>query len=249
MFTNKRIPYCVKFNPDADKQNQFLAGCSDKKIVQVRRRRGTTSRRHVCLRLTSRPHACAATGQWDVNTGEIVQEYDQHLAAVNSITFVDDNRRFISTSDDKTVRVWDWGFPVVIKYIADPTMHSMPSVAVSPNSTLQPLRARHCARDWQADTWVWRACNTKQKQKNGGSASRWTTRSWSTAPATASGSTRASSSRATWSPASPASPASPPTDGAYRLEEQGREGEERGEERGREGEERGCRSRVHCTCA
>ena len=147
MFTNKRIPYCVKFNPDADKQNQFLAGCSDKKIVQVRRRRGTTSRRHVCLRLTSRPHACAATGQWDVNTGEIVQEYDQHLAAVNSITFVDDNRRFISTSDDKTVRVWDWGFPVVIKYIADPTMHSMPSVAVSPNSTLQPLRARHCARD------------------------------------------------------------------------------------------------------
>ena len=63
-----------------------------------------------------------------------MQEYDQHLGAVNSITFVDDNRRFISTSDDKTVRVWDYGFPVVIKYIADPTMHSIPSVAVSPNS-------------------------------------------------------------------------------------------------------------------
>jgi hypothetical protein len=35
-FSNKRIPYCVKFNPDADKQHQFLAGCSDKKIIQVR---------------------------------------------------------------------------------------------------------------------------------------------------------------------------------------------------------------------
>ena len=57
------------------------------------------------------------------------------MAAVNSITFVDENRRFISTSDDKTIRVWDWGFPVVIKYIADPTMHSVPAVAVSPNST------------------------------------------------------------------------------------------------------------------
>lgn len=34
-FSNKRIPYCVKFNPDADKQHQFLAGCSDKKIIQV----------------------------------------------------------------------------------------------------------------------------------------------------------------------------------------------------------------------
>ena len=36
VFTNNRIPYCVKFNPDPDKQNFFLAGCSDKKIIQVR---------------------------------------------------------------------------------------------------------------------------------------------------------------------------------------------------------------------
>lgn len=35
-FTNKKIPYCVKFNPDDDKQNIFVAGCSDKKIIQVR---------------------------------------------------------------------------------------------------------------------------------------------------------------------------------------------------------------------
>ena len=30
--------------------------------------------------------------QWDMNTGEIVQQYDQHQAAVNTVTFVDDNR-------------------------------------------------------------------------------------------------------------------------------------------------------------
>ncbi|ORX91457.1 WD40 repeat-like protein [Basidiobolus meristosporus CBS 931.73] len=103
-FTTKKIPYCVKFNPDEDKQHIFLAGCSDKKIVQ-----------------------------FDINTGEITQEYDQHLGAVNSITFVDENRRFVTTSDDKTLRAWEFDIPVVIKYIAEPYMHSMPSVSLHPN--------------------------------------------------------------------------------------------------------------------
>jgi len=53
-------------------------------------------------------------------------------------------------------------------------------------------------------------------QRNGSSASRWTTRSWSTAPATASGNTRASCSRATSSPAMHASPIFRPTAGKFR---------------------------------
>ncbi|SPO41651.1 related to CDC40 - Pre-mRNA splicing factor important for catalytic step II [Pseudozyma flocculosa] len=35
-FSNGKVPYCVKFHPDDDKQNTFLAGMSDKKIIQVR---------------------------------------------------------------------------------------------------------------------------------------------------------------------------------------------------------------------
>uniref|UniRef100_A0A671X1R8 Pre-mRNA-processing factor 17 n=1 Tax=Sparus aurata TaxID=8175 RepID=A0A671X1R8_SPAAU len=103
-FTNRKVPYCVKFNPDEDKQNLFVAGMSDKKIVQ-----------------------------WDIRTGEVVQEYDRHLGAVNTITFVDENRRFVSTSDDKSLRVWEWDIPVDFKYIAEPSMHSMPAVTLSPN--------------------------------------------------------------------------------------------------------------------
>uniref|UniRef100_A0A8C5QCW3 Pre-mRNA-processing factor 17 n=1 Tax=Leptobrachium leishanense TaxID=445787 RepID=A0A8C5QCW3_9ANUR len=103
-FTNRKVPYCVKFNPDEDKQNLFVAGMSDKKIVQ-----------------------------WDNRSGEIVQEYDRHLGAVNTITFVDENRRFVSTSDDKSLRVWEWDIPVDFKYIAEPSMHSMPAVTLSPN--------------------------------------------------------------------------------------------------------------------
>nr|CAG8499763.1 5449_t:CDS:10 [Entrophospora candida]CAG8502024.1 15129_t:CDS:10 [Entrophospora candida] len=103
-YTTGKIPYVVKFNPDEDKQNIFLAGCSDKKVVQ-----------------------------FDANTGEVTQEYDQHLGAVNTITFVDDNRRFVTTSDDKTLRAWEFDIPVVIKYIAEPHMHSMPAVTLHPN--------------------------------------------------------------------------------------------------------------------
>lgn len=103
-FGNGKIPFCIKFNPDEDKQDIFLAGMSDKKICQ-----------------------------FDARSGEIVQEYDQHLGPVNSITFVDQNRRFVTTSDDKSVRAWDWDIPVVIKYIAEPHMNSMPSVGVHPS--------------------------------------------------------------------------------------------------------------------
>jgi len=103
-FPTNKIPYCVKFNPDEDKQHLFVAGTSDKKIIT-----------------------------WDLNSGEIVQEYDRHLGAVNSITFVDNNTKFVSTSDDKSLRVWEWDIPVDFKYIADPTMHSMPSATLSAN--------------------------------------------------------------------------------------------------------------------
>ncbi|XP_073280489.1 uncharacterized protein [Primulina huaijiensis] len=103
-FSTGKIPYVVRLNPDDDKQNILLAGMSDKKIVQ-----------------------------WDMNSGQITQEYDQHLGAVNTITFVDDNRRFVTSSDDKSLRVWEFGIPVVIKYISEPHMHSMPAISLHPN--------------------------------------------------------------------------------------------------------------------
>lgn len=102
---NRAIPYCVRFHMDDDKQNEFLAGCSDKKVIQL-----------------------------DVRNGDkIIQSYDQHMGAVNSIAFVDDYRRFVSSADDKVLRVWEYGIPVVIKYVSDPSMHSMPVLSVHPN--------------------------------------------------------------------------------------------------------------------
>lgn len=34
-FTARKIPFCVKFNPNPDKQHLFVAGTSDKKIICV----------------------------------------------------------------------------------------------------------------------------------------------------------------------------------------------------------------------
>ncbi|CAF0857313.1 unnamed protein product [Adineta steineri] len=103
-FSVRKIPYCVSFNPSESKQHLFICGMSDKKIL--------------CF---------------DIRSGHVVQEYDRHLGAINTVTFVDRNRRIVSTSDDKSIRVWEWNIPVDFKYIAEPTMHSMPAVAQSKN--------------------------------------------------------------------------------------------------------------------
>jgi len=102
--TTKKVPFCVKINPDEDKQNEFLVGQSNKKIVQ-----------------------------WDLRSNEVTQNYDEHLGPVNAVAFIDQNRRFVSTSDDKKIFIWEYGIPVVIKHISEPDMHSMPAVSVHPS--------------------------------------------------------------------------------------------------------------------
>lgn len=95
--------YCATQHPEPEKSSTVLAGASDKRIYQ-----------------------------FDFNSGDLVQEYHYHLGPVNTITFIEENRLFVSSSDDKTLRLWELGVPVQVKVIADPAMHSMPAVAKHP---------------------------------------------------------------------------------------------------------------------
>lgn len=73
--------------------------------------------------------------QFDTRTGDNLQEYDYHLDAVNSITFVDEGRKFVTSSDDKTIRVWEFGVPVQIQVIKDTEMHAASTASLSPDGT------------------------------------------------------------------------------------------------------------------
>ena len=123
-FTNNKMAFCVKFNPNDDRQHLIVAGTSSNKII------------------------C-----WDIRSGDIVQEYDRHLAAVNTITFVDRNRRFVTTSDDKSMRVWEWNIPVDMKYIAGWCHFLCSDFSSSSHSNVRPQHAQyaccHSRAQWE----------------------------------------------------------------------------------------------------
>ncbi|RMZ82995.1 hypothetical protein DV737_g1819, partial [Chaetothyriales sp. CBS 132003] len=102
-FTTGKTPHCLAFHPSKS-PHEFIAGTADKKIVQ-----------------------------FDTRTGDLVQEYDHHLGPINTLVFVDDGRRFMSTSDDKSLRAWEYGIPVPIKFIADPEMFALTRACAHPS--------------------------------------------------------------------------------------------------------------------
>lgn len=111
----------VKFNPNAGEAFTFLSAMSDNTILQWD------------TRVSTKASGSAGSSNGMEYSSEVVQTYDHHLGPVNSLTFVDGNTRFMSSSDDKRLLVWEWGINVPIKYISDPSQHAMPSVALHPS--------------------------------------------------------------------------------------------------------------------
>ena len=61
-----------------------------------------------------------------------MQQYEEHLGSIDSLTFLDNGKRFVSTSDDKKIYVWEFGIPVVAKHISEPDMHAVPAATLHP---------------------------------------------------------------------------------------------------------------------
>jgi len=108
-FSTGFTPHVVRWQPDHSSGGEFLAGMHDNKIVQFDTRLPDGGGPNKEGKERSKP----------------VQEYDHHLGPVNTITFCDENRRFITTSDDKSLRAWEYNIPVPIKLISDPGMFPM----------------------------------------------------------------------------------------------------------------------------
>lgn len=98
------VPNVAIFNPN--NESQIIAGLTNHKIVHY-------------------DTACATPA-------DPIQVYTHHLGAINSLTAVDNNKRFLLTADDKSVRIWDWQINIPVKVISDPTLHSIPRVALLP---------------------------------------------------------------------------------------------------------------------
>lgn len=60
------------------------------------------------------------------------QVYDVHLGPVNTITFFDEGRKFITTSDDRRLLIWEPGVPMPIKEIADTSLHAIQATSMHP---------------------------------------------------------------------------------------------------------------------
>ena len=97
-------PHVIRVNPTSP--SEFLVGLSDKRILQYDTR---------------------------IADPKPTQDYNYHLGAVNTITFCDASRRFMTTSDDRSLRAWEYGIPVPIKLVQEPEMFAMTRSCAHPN--------------------------------------------------------------------------------------------------------------------
>lgn len=63
----------------------------------------------------------------------LVQQYDHHQASVLALRYFPDGSKFISSSEDKSVRIWNNQINIPIKQISDTTQHSMPTLDIHPS--------------------------------------------------------------------------------------------------------------------
>lgn len=58
----------------------------------------------------------------------VAMNYEYHQGSVNTITFYEENKHFLTTGDDRKVIAWDFRVPAPIRIITDSTLNVIPYV-------------------------------------------------------------------------------------------------------------------------
>ena len=104
----KKIPLCIEYNINIGHTDEFIVGTNYKKIFGFDIR--------------------------DNRINKPSEVYDEHFGSINSITFIENGEKFVSTSDDKKIFIWDVGIPNAIKHISDPQMYSISAGVLHPGN-------------------------------------------------------------------------------------------------------------------
>ena len=109
-----RLPRCVAFSPDG---KRLLCGCdfrmhlwdvqTEKELRSVEV--GNCSVWAVAISPDGRRALCGAGKDvclWDLETGRLIHRHEGHTDSVYTVAFFHGGRRAISSSEDKTVRIW-----------------------------------------------------------------------------------------------------------------------------------------------
>ncbi|RLV94807.1 Pre-mRNA-processing factor 17 [Spathaspora sp. JA1] len=73
-------------------------------------------------------------------SGQLLQTYDHHQGGINTLVHIS-TTTFMSTSQDKTVRMWNYGINIPIKTISSHLQHSMPTAVVHPTANYIALQS------------------------------------------------------------------------------------------------------------
>ncbi|CAR24452.1 Cdc40p [Lachancea thermotolerans CBS 6340] len=98
------VPNCAEFSPA--NSNELIVGLSNSEV------------RHYDLRVAHKDG--------------LVQVYDHHLSSIIALKYFPDGSKFISSSEDKSMRIWDNQVNIPIKQISDTAQYSMPFIDIHP---------------------------------------------------------------------------------------------------------------------
>lgn len=78
-------------------------------------------------------NAKANIEHYDLNSNDIVQSYESHRGAINDMIFINDGTNLVTSSADKTIKIWNLGVNMPIKEIKGTKQQSMPSLQMHPS--------------------------------------------------------------------------------------------------------------------